>query len=53
MPGHAGILGCKAAWVLTESHNRAAMHLNDSVGGVREAAGSVMFSFEIGPAHDS
>lgn len=44
---HARHLGCRAAWVLTEADNTAAMRLYAKAGGREEAALSTMFTFPL------
>lgn len=40
-------LGCRCAWVLTDSDNTAAMRLYASAGGVPEAKPTVLFEFPL------
>jgi GNAT superfamily N-acetyltransferase len=52
MLAHAGSLGCREAWVLTNTGNRAARGLYAACGGVaspaaRAADGVIMFSFAV------
>jgi len=44
---HAKGLGCKAAWVLTEETNAAALRLYSTSGGVRAPKSVVMFDFDL------
>lgn len=40
-------LGCKEAWVVTESDNRAARALYEKAGGAEDPASLVMYSFPL------
>lgn len=44
---HAGTLGCREAWVLTEPDNVPAMRLYEAVGGERPANDPVIYSFPV------
>jgi ribosomal protein S18 acetylase RimI-like enzyme len=48
MLAHGKRLGCKVAWVLTESANTPAVRLYAASGGVRAKKSAVMFEFDLG-----
>jgi len=45
MLGQADAIGCREAWVLTDSDNDAAIALYESAGGQEERPGQRMFAF--------